>query len=286
MRLEDFDHGDRFKAEVLSNDRITSLESSDEIREISLQVSELSFDYEVGQSVGVIVPGSSEIGHEHHFRLYTLADTAKRGDKGLTQIKLCVKRCSYIDEYSGEEYQGIASNYLCDLLIGDQVELNGPFGQAFPLPEDKASDLLLIGMGTGIAPFRAFLKHLYQNVGDWSGKVRLFYGAKTGLELLYMNEHKDDVAQYYDEETFEAIHALSPRAHWSNKIDFQNVIEQRGEEILDVLNSEKGCVYIAGRLEIEQTLDEIFAKILGSDEKWKTLKAKLVEQSRWVELIY
>ena len=46
-------------------------------------------------------------------------------------------------------------------------------------------------MGTGIAPFRAFVKHLYRDIGDWRGQVRLFYGARSGLELLYMNDEVD-----------------------------------------------------------------------------------------------
>ena len=68
-------------------------------------------------------------------------------------MTLCVKRCNYIDEYSGERYEGISSNYLCDRRAGDTVTINGPFGIPFEVPEDKDTDLLLIGMGTGIAPF-------------------------------------------------------------------------------------------------------------------------------------
>ena len=42
-----------------------------------------------------------------------------------TALSICVKRCHYIDEVSGEKYKGIASNYLCDLKVGNKVLLAG-----------------------------------------------------------------------------------------------------------------------------------------------------------------
>ena len=40
------------------------------------------------------------------------------------------------------------------------------------------------------------MKHLYQDVAEWKGRVWLFHGARSGLEMLYMNDEKDDFAQY------------------------------------------------------------------------------------------
>jgi ferredoxin--NADP+ reductase len=271
---------------VLSSHRITPGSSSEEVREIILEVDREDFEYKPGQSIGVIVSGDHELGHKHHFRLYSVADTPDHQHGGKPRVTLCVKRCNYIDEYSGERYQGIASNYLCDLREGGGVTINGPFGIPFEVPEDKDADLLLIGMGTGIAPFRGLIKHIYQDVRDWTGRVRLFYGAQTGLELLYMNEEKDDFTQYYDEETFEAFQALSPRPHWADPIAMDYALEERSEEILSMLDDVRTCVYVAGREEIIETLDRVFARILGSADKWSQRKAELQAGNRWVELVY
>ncbi|MEH6627263.1 MAG: hypothetical protein V7739_12535 [Motiliproteus sp.] len=286
MRLQAYEAGVTYQATVLASTRITPAASTEEVREIVLQVEQPAFEYQIGHSIGVIVAGPQQIGHPHHFRLYSVADTVRRNASGKPEVSICVKRCSYVDEYSGEEYRGIASNHLCDLQPGDTLTINGPFGLPFEVPEDKDTDLLLIGMGTGIAPFRAFIKHLYRDVGGWRGKVRLFYGARTGLELLYMNQENDDLAQYYDEETFEAIKALSPRPHWGDPIAMDDVLEQRAEEILEILTSGKSHIYVAGRADILETLDKVFSHLMGSPDAWQQLSSELKANKRWLELIY
>ncbi len=182
--LSEYDTGTRHRATVVSSERITPAES-DEVREIVLDIDREDFSYELGQSIGIVVPGEASFGHEHHFRLYSVADLPERGPGGRPRIKICVRRCSYVDEYSGERYPGVASNFLCDLAPGASFQVNGPFGPAFEIPEDPETNLILIGSGTGIAPFRAFVKHLYATVPDWKGNIWLFHGARTGLDMLY-----------------------------------------------------------------------------------------------------
>ncbi|NIP51830.1 MAG: ferredoxin-NADP reductase, partial [Phycisphaerae bacterium] len=160
----------------------------------------------------------------------------------------------------------------------------GPFGMPFKVPADKSASLLLIGLGTGIAPFRALVKHLYTEVGDWEGKVRLLYGARSGLELLYMNDKRDDFARYYDEKTFAAFKALSPRPNWADPIAWDFAIEDRAEEIWNMLDDDHTFVYVAGLAPVRDALDDLFASIGG--EAWPKRKAELIASDRWVELLY
>ncbi|MGB5695054.1 MAG: hypothetical protein WBM46_05340 [Polyangiales bacterium] len=284
--LEDYDTKPQFQATVVSTERITPGTSDIEVRELTLDVQKPDFAFQLGQSVGVLAPGTKEFGQKHHFRLYSVADLPERGERGLPRIKIVVRRASYVDKYSGEEYPGVASNFLCDLVAGDSITMSGPYGLAFQVPEEMDASLILIGTGTGIAPFRAFVKHLYKNVPEWKGTITLFYGARSGLELLYMNDERDDFAQYYDTETFQAFKALSPRPSWAAPIDWDGALGQRGKELWKLLGQPNTYVYVAGLEKMRGELDDAFAQIAGSEEKWARRRSELAAGGRWVELLY
>ena len=286
MRLEDYPKEPNYTATVLSTEAITEKGSDVEVRELVLAVDKPEFDFELGQSIGVLVEGPKEFGGSVHHRLYTVADLPQKDSAGQPEITIVVRRCNYIDDYSGEEYIGINSNYLCDRRAGDKITITGPFGIPFKVPDDRNANLLLIGMGTGIAPFRALVKHIYRDVGDWNGKIRLLYGAQSGLELLYMNNQRDDFTNYLDEETFEAFKALSPRPNWADPIAWDLAIEDRADEILNLLSDEHTHVYVAGQKRIRDEMDALFARVCGSMAGWTKIKDELVEQGRWVELLY
>lgn len=285
MQLKDYDTSQRHDAVVQSTVPITPPGAEQEIRELVLDV-QAELPLEAGQSIGVLAPGDPEFGQREHLRLYTVADLPEAGGNGTSRLKIAVKRVDYIDEYSGERYAGRASNYLCDLREGDRIRVVGPFGSPFPLPDESDANIILIGMGTGISPFRAYVKRLYAARPDFAGAVRLFHGARSGLELAYMNDERDDFAQYYDRETFVAIKALSPRPHWNDPIDWEAAVEARSEEIWEMLLDHKTYVFLAGLERIRDQLDAVFAKVAPSPDKWHRRKAELAAGGRWIELLY
>jgi ferredoxin--NADP+ reductase len=282
--LADFDIEQKYSAIVKSTERLTPAES-EEVREIILEVQESDFECQVDQSFGVLIEVDSDFGNTVHHRLYSVADLPDKNN-GNTLITILVKRCSYVDDFNGELYHGVASNYLCDRKVGSKITITGPHTLPFIVPADKTSNLILIGLGTGIAPFRAFVKNIYKNVKDWKGMIRLFYGARSGLELLYMNDKNNDLTNYYDEATFEAFHALSPRPHWSDPIALDTAIEQRASEIVELLSKANTYIYVAGYGNINKMLDKAFSNILGSKEQWETRKAELIAGKKWAEIIY
>ena len=285
MRLKDYDTTGKMSASVVSSKRITPDDSKTELRHIDLAVDNIEFRYEVGQSIGVLVPGPHEFGQEQYLRLYSIAGGSE-GDDLKPVISLCVKRCFYVDDFNGERYEGKASNYLCDLKEGDVVTLVGPYGLAFALPEEKDANLLMIGLGTGIAPFRAFIKHIYSELGGWKGDVRLYHGAMRGIELAYMNDQNADLEYYYDQDTFKAFEAPSPRAHFDVPVDLESAIAQNSEEVWTQLQDPKTYVYVSGLKQIASLLDEAMVKIVETPEEYEQQKAKMIEEGRWAELIY
>lgn len=283
--LKEFDTNKRWTAEVRTTRRITP-EKADEVRNIRLYIPGTGFAYQVGQSVGIIIPGPHAFGNATHMRLYSIADACPDPDGG-TEIDLCVRRCFYIDEVSGERFPGVASNALCDARPGDQFILTGPYRSQFKMPPESSCNVLMIGTGTGIAPFRAFLKEAYERHSGWQGQVRLYYGARTGMEVLYQNNHNDDLSNYYDQATYQAFSGLSRRPGLQGEGDaLQSTLKEHAQEIWTLVQEPNTYVYLAGLERISSALDQLMSELAGSASRWRWMRQDLRDQGRWSEILY
>lgn len=276
---------DTTEAIIQSSQRITP-ESTDEVRLIVLRINSPAFYFLEGQNIGVLTPGPHPFGNKTHHRYYTIANANKSADGEGVELELLVRRCFYIDAVSGEQYPGEASNYLCNAQPGDKISITGPHRSPFRIPADKTSNLLMLGTGTGIAPFRAFLRRVYQEQGQWDGKVRLFYGARTGAEMLYMNDINQDLTNYYDQATFKAIQSLSQGVLKDEGDALQNGVNANAREIWSLLQEPKTHVYLSGIKKIAAAFDASMAKMAGSEAQWQAFKQALIEDKRWSELTY
>jgi len=286
MQVLDNDIGPVCEAVVQTSDRITP-ETTDEVRRMTLRIDDPAFRFSEGQSIGVVVPGPHPFGNKYHLRRYSIAskrEAASNGD-GIS-FDLLVRRCFYIDDVSGERFPGIASNYLCDARPGDRITISGPYRSPFNIPEDRTSNLLMIGTGTGIAPFRGFIQRIYDREGGWDGKIRLFYGARTGMDLVYTNDEVDDFANYYDEKTFRAYKALVSKPLMTSSRALELGLKDNSGEVWDLINKPNTHVFIAGLDKIATVLDRVLADMAGSEQEWKTMKKRLIDAGRWSELIY
>jgi len=272
------------EATVLTSHRITP-GSSEEVKQIVLHVDDPAFDAPQGLNLGVLVPGPHPFGNKLHHRYYSIANATKSKDGG-ANLELLVRRCFYIDDVSGEQYPGAASNYLCNARAGDRITLTGPYHSPFSVPIDKESNLLMLGTGTGIAPFRAFLRRIYEEQKGWKGKVRLYYGARTGADLLYMNDLNNDLANYFDKNTFEAIQAVKNSILGDDSDALKEGVTGHAEDILKLAREAKTHVYLAGMKKIADAFDMVMSKAAGSDEAWQAIKDRLQSEGRWSELIY
>jgi ferredoxin--NADP+ reductase len=257
----------------------------DEVRRIRMRVEDPSFRGGVGQSIGIVVPGPHPFGNKVHTRRYSIAGETVNG-RGDTEIELLVRRCFSIDEISGEAYPGIASNFLCDAAVGQQVTLTGPFRSPFRMPGDDTANLLMIGTGTGVAPFRSFIQAIYRRRGGWKGQVRLYYGARNGMDLLYANDEQDDLAQYYDQASFKAFRGVISKPLASEADTLAAATEAHAVEIWELIQSPDTYVYLAGLNKVAERFDAIMGEVAGSAEAWKRQQEKMKTGGRWSELTY
>jgi ferredoxin--NADP+ reductase len=271
---------------VLEESKRITPETTAEVRHLVLRVLDPAFQFVEGQSIGVVVPGPHPFGNPYHLRRYSIANARSLPQEDGVRLDLLVRRCFYIDEVSGERYPGIASNFLCDARPGARITISGPYLSPFKVPLDSTANLLMIGTGTGIAPFRAFAQLIYERRGGWQGQVRLFYGGRTGLDLMYANDEQSDLANYYDEKSFKAFKALAQRPLMSSSQALEQGLKTNAAEAWALIQDPKTYVFVSGLGKIAVVLDKVMAEQAGSMEAWQQLKMGLIDQRRWSELIY
>ena len=170
---------------TIEENYIVTRESSPNIvRHITFDISgtDLVDRVRVGQSVGILPPGEDSDGRPHKLRLYSISSptSGEKGEKHL--ISTTVKRT--IEEIDNKLYLGVASNYLADLQPGDKVQMTGPSGRRFLLPENPEDfNYIFFATGTGIAPFRGMIRELFEQ--DFQNDVALIFGCPYRTDLLY-----------------------------------------------------------------------------------------------------
>ena len=273
------------EAVITESVRITE-PARDEVRRIRLSIDDPAFRFSVGQTIGVVVTGPHPMGNRFHTRRYSIASGHRVGEGDRIELELLVRRCFYVDEVSGERYPGIASNFLCDAAEGQRVTITGPYRSPFRVPVDNRSNILMIGTGTGVAPFRGFVQEIYRQRGEWLGQVRLYYGAISGLDLLYRNDADDDLSNYYDEQTFAAFRALISKPLSSESDALALALQDTAQQVWDLMQEPNTHVYLAGLGKVAETFDEVMEQAAMSPKAWRETRDWMRSQGRWSELIY
>ena len=173
-------------ATVVGNVRVTEVGKDYDTHHIVLDFGAMPFPVLEGQSIGIIPPGVDADGRPHHPRQYSVASPRNGERPGYNNVSLTVKRV--LEDHQGRPVRGIVSNYLCDLKVGDKVEVTGPFGVSFLMPNHPKSAIVMICTGTGSAPMRAMTewrRRLRKSGKFEGGKLMLFFGARTKEELPY-----------------------------------------------------------------------------------------------------
>ncbi|CAN0031733.1 unnamed protein product [Ectocarpus fasciculatus] len=170
-----------------------------------------------------------------------------------TTTTLCVRRATYWDEEMGKEdpaKKGVCSNYLCDATPGSKLKLTGPSGKVMLMPEDKPeTDLIMIATGTGIAPYRSFVRRLFAEATPareaYKGEAWLFLGVANSDALLYDAEWQQVLKEYPD--NFRLDYALSREQENKSggKMYIQDKVEEYGDEVFKKL-SDGAHIYFCG----------------------------------------
>ncbi len=212
-------------------------------------------------------------------RLYSISSSQKAvGD----EVHLTVDVLDY--DAFGEPHTGAASRFLADLGDAATVPVYIEHNERFRLPADGARDVILIGPGTGVAPFRAFVQERAASAA--SGRNWLFFGnPHFRSDFLYQLEWqaalKDGLLDELD---------LAFSRDGAQKIYVQHRLAQRAAQVYAWLES-GAHLYVCGAIamgkDVHAALRAIVAEQRGVDagtaEDWLR---DLQQQGRYARDVY
>jgi sulfite reductase (NADPH) flavoprotein alpha-component len=188
-------------------------------------------------------------------------------------------------ESHGRKRHGVASTYLADRRrVGDPVRIYVKANRHFRVPEDKARPIIMIGAGTGVAPYRAFVEERIEQGAK--GKSWLFFGERNFTnDFLYQLEWQEhllsgalsriDVAFSRDQpEKIYVQHRL-----WERRKDLLAWVEEGAH--LYVCGDEKGM----GR-DVDVMLARILAEAAGDEEAGRAKLKELAKAGRYQRDVY
>ena len=170
-----------YRATVLSERHLTY-----DIKEITFKLIEpIEIKQRPGQYIQICAPGpDGEV-----FRAYSISSPSY--EKNIVQIVVRLVP------------GGIASTYIHQLKIEDQVMFTGPYGE-FKLSEDETTDIVCVGGGAGMAPINNIIYSLYTRWQDRN--CYLFFGCRSTKDVFYLDKFTELAKQH---KSLKIIYALS-----------------------------------------------------------------------------
>ena len=200
------------------------------------------------------------------------------------QVHLTVSTVKW--EYSQRVHEGVCSNFLSN--SEETIDNAGIFlsqNQSFRLPEDNSIPIIMIGPGTGVAPFRAFLQD--RRIRGGNGKNWLFFGDQTrNNDFIYEKEindfKKDGILTNLD---------LAFSRDQKEKIYVQHRMLESSKELFDWI--ENGAyVYVCGDAnymarDVDKALYNLIQKSGNlNDDKTNEYMNDLKREKRYLRDIY
>ena len=263
-------------ATVAGNFRLTDADTESDIRHIVLDFGQTHFPVLEGQSIGIIPPGTDESGRPHYLRLYSVASPRNGERPGYNNLSLTVKRV--LHDHDGKSVRGVASNYLCDLQKGDTVQVTGPFGAHYLMPNHAGSNIVMICTGTGAAPMRGMTEYRRRLLAQGTpvdGKLMLFFGARRPGELPYFGPLRKLPSSFID------IHLAFSRADDEPKTYVQDKLRAAAAAVADVLKGDT-YFYVCGVKGMEAGVMDALREIAeGAGIDWPALHAQMLAEGRF-----
>ena len=167
-------------------------------------------------------------------RLYSIASSPK-AHPGEVHLTVAIVRY----ESHGRQRGGVCSTFFSDRMGAEAPGVFIHHNKAFRLPEDLSKDVIMVGPGTGIAPFRAFLEE--RKATNASGRNWLFFGnPHAATDFIY----EDEITTMQKEGVINKLDLAFSRDQ-AEKVYVQNRMLENGAELWAWLQ-DGGYFYVCG----------------------------------------
>jgi len=190
-------------------------------------------------------------------RYYSIASSQKMYP---SQIHVCVSVVTYY--YSGVKHNGVCSNYLARAQSSQKVRVFVVSAPDFHLSGKQP--IILVGPGTGIAPFRGFWQG-----NDIKRRIYLYFGCRHEDDELYKNEIMEAIAA----NKLNGYDVAFSRKNIEEKVYVQHKLVIDGEKVYQILTKQKGILYICGDAKMANDVMESLGKIAVIYGKCSPLRA-------------
>ncbi|NXN99780.1 NOS2 protein, partial [Rhinopomastus cyanomelas] len=209
------------------------------------------------------------------------------------EIHLTVVVVSYrTRDGHGPLHHGVCSTWLNTAALGELVPAFIRRADEFHLPEEPSKPCVLIGPGTGIAPFRSFwLQRLHdlEKKGIRGGDMTLLFGCRQPeLDHIY----REETEEMKRKGVLKEVHTAYSRQPGHAKVYVQDILQSRLEaKVCSLLHKEEGHLYVCGDVrmakDVAQTLKGMLAKHLNlSEQQAEEYFFQLKSQRRYHEDIF
>jgi sulfite reductase (NADPH) flavoprotein alpha-component len=212
-------------------------------------------------------------------RLYSISSSPE-AHSGEVHVTVARDKFHVNDEWKC----GLCSDYLSQLSVDSNIEFYIHKNSQFRLPDDD-KDIIMIGPGTGIAPFRSFLAH--RDATGASGRNWLFFGDQHFVtDFLYQTE----LQNWKENGTLSRINLAFSRDQ-KEKVYVQHKMLQHGADFYDWINN-GASIYVCGAKEpmsadVEDTLMQIVEKYGNKTiEEAVQFVEQLKEDGRYLKDVY
>ncbi|KAL9928212.1 nitric oxide synthase isoform 1-T6 [Glossina fuscipes fuscipes] len=222
-------------------------------------------------------------------RFYSISSSPSKVNN---EIHLTVAVVKYRSEDgNGDERYGVCSTYLAALKAHDDLFIFVRSAPGFHLPSDPLSPIVLIGPGTGIAPFRSFWQEFEMKREMQANcqlpKVWLFFGCRNSKVNLYADEKE----RLINENILNRVFLALSREPNTPKTYVQDLIEQEFDSLYDLIVEERGHVYVCGDVTMAEHVYQTIRKcIAGKEQKTEaeveTFLLTLRDENRYHEDIF